>query len=245
MKKREKIQYTIFGMVLMLLLFGVIKPALAGLVPLRAKVITVYDGVDVYVNDELARIDDINGNTASAFVYEGRTYIPIASVAKAFDLPVQWDGANSNAYIGKHTSNTPAIMLGDMNYFTGNNFYKSTTMTDNLGKTRTNCIYRIPSSNTGSGSNINNTYKLNGQYTRIAGTLFQNYEYRSNSHIATLEIYGDDKLLYTAQMTGGIEPIDFSVDLTGVLELRVALFHDNFIYAPASSAAISECGLYT
>jgi len=83
-------------------------------------------------------------------------------------------------------------------------------------------------------------YRINGQYSKIAGTLFQLYDYRSFGETTKLEIYGDGKLLYQASMAGGIDPLDFSINLTGVLELKVINRGDRSYYA-----AISDCGLYT
>lgn len=84
-------------------------------------------------------------------------------------------------------------------------------MTDNLGQVHYESIY----------NDFSSMYLLNGQYTAISGTLFQNYECRSSSREASLKVYGDGELLYQAKMSGGVQPIDFSVDITGVLELEV------------------------
>lgn len=55
-------------------------------------------------------------------------------------------------------------------------------------------------------------------------------------------IYGDGELLYSAEMTGGVQPIDFYVDLTGVLELKIVFWN------PSSSRYVSgldDVGLWT
>ena len=57
-----------------------------------------------------------------------------------------------------------------------------------------------------------------------------------------MKIYGDGELLYTATVSGGVDPIDFHVDLTGVLELKLE-FSNNTYYT--LSAALGNCGLWT
>ena len=42
-----------------------------------------------------------------------------------------------------------------------------------------------------------------------------------------LKLYGDGKLLYSSPvMTSGVHPIDFEIDLAGVLELKIEITHD-------------------
>ena len=136
--------------------------------------------------------------------------------------------------MGKHDSSEPAVLLQDLDYFTGSDLKTETTMKDNLGNTQYNCFYV---------KSATNVYKLNGQYTKMSGTLFQLYDYRSkSSYESTVEIYGDGKLLYTATVSGGIEPIDFSVDLTGVLELTVKTGRST---QWGENSGGLHCGLYT
>ena len=56
-----------------------------------------------------------------------------------------------------------------------------------------------------------------------------------------LKIYGDGELLYSAKMSGGIRPVDFYVDLTGVLELKICY---NEWGGASVKAALGNCGLW-
>ncbi len=49
---------------------------------LQKRTITVYSGVDIYVDD--ARLDarDANGNPVEVFIYNGTTYLPCALLAR-------------------------------------------------------------------------------------------------------------------------------------------------------------------
>ena len=216
MKKMHKLRYFALGLVVALLISVMVNPALAALMSKNIKVST---GVNLYVDDNKFIPKDANGNPVEVFIYNGTTYLPARAISEMLGKPVQWEGATSSVYIGKHSSSTPAVLLQDMKpfYEAEYGFTPYTSVQDNLGNTRYNCLdiyFRI-----------NNTYKIDAQYKRIAGTFFLPDSRRNASVDSVLEIYGDERLLYTAKVTGGVEPIDFDVNLTGVLELRIRMNH--------------------
>lgn len=225
---KQRVQGIVIGMVIMSLIYAM--PVLAAFID---KYITVQTGVNIYVNDNLLKPTDANGNPVEPFIYEGTTYLPVRAIANAFDTDVKWEGKTGSVYVGKHKSDEPAVLLQDLDYFTGKDFKFKTSEKDNLGKNQTNVLY---------GYSIENVYKINGKYTSIAGTLFQFYESRSSSWPSNIKIYGDGKLLYEADMNKGIEPIDFNIDITGVLELKVDFYGGESAYG--CFAAISNFGLY-
>lgn len=200
---------------------------------LAGKMIEVFYGIDIYLDDVLLDTKDANGNPVEAFIYNGTTYLPVRAISEAVGKNVQWEGKTRSVYLGKHTGDAPAVWLKDMDYFVGTGgFHVQDTLKDNLGNHHTNVIY----------GNFKRTYVLNDQYSRITGSLFMDYEHRSYSTDGTLKIYGDEELLYEASVSKGIEPINFSVDLSGILQLRIEFDGSgtNFVYA-----ALGECGLWT
>ncbi len=90
---------------------------------------------------------------------------------------------------------------------------------DNNGKEYFNGVYRwIPNFDTG------NTYIecLVDDYSTFAGTIILNYEYRATPETARLLIYGDGEVIYASpEMTRGLDPVDFSVDIANISLLRV------------------------
>jgi len=186
-----------------------VTPSLAAL---AKKTIDVYTGVEVYVNDQKVDPRDANGNPVEVFVYNGTTYLPIRAIGNALGVPVQWDGKSNSAFVGSHSGETPAVWVKDMDYFVGEGFVIENRK-DNLGIQHGNAVFE----------GGENAYLINGQYSAISGTFFQLYEDRSRDYATTLEIYGDGELLYAAEMNTGIKPIDFYIDLTGVLELKIKL----------------------
>lgn len=215
------------GVLLAVLLTQIVLPAGAAL---AGKTIQVFTGVDIYVDDVKLEPKDANGNPVEVFVYNGTTYLPVRAVGEAVGKVIQWEGKTNSVYLGKHQGETPAVWLKDLDYFTGEPFYVWENEQDNVGGTYTYAF---------GGKDTTNVYLINGQYSKMTGTLFQAYEYRSYTRMdTTLSIYGDGELLFSGTVTGGVKPMDFSVDLTGVLELKVVWDGDN-------RARIGNCGLWT
>ena len=237
MKKQWKGFLT--GVFVSALVLSMVNPAMAAL---AGKTIEVYTGVNIYIDDVKLSPKDANGNPVEVFVYNGTTYLPVRAVGEAVGKTVQWEAKTSSVYLGKHTGNKPAVWLKDLDYFKGDNWstpenstWSDDSVKDNMGVVHENVI---------SGT-IDNTYKLNGQYSKITGTFFCNYRSRSYDSKFHLKIYGDGELLYSATVGGDIEPIDFSVDLRGVLELRIVLEDSWTAYGWYYQAAIADCGLWT
>ena len=190
--------------------------------------------MDLYIDDVKLNPTDANGNPVEPFVYNGTTYLPIRAVGQALGKTVQWDGSTNSAYLGKHTSEAPAVMLTDLDYFTeSGHWYTKTSVKDNLGNTHTNIMEADGSSE--------RVYRLNGQYSRMTGVFFQNYDARASGSSTELTIYGDGKMLFSGTMRGGIDPIPFDVSLSGVLELKIKMSGAYF----GTDGHIGECGLYT
>lgn len=234
MKRTQKARWFLSGILTAAIAANFLTPALAALVE---KTIQVYTGVNVYVDDVKLDPKDANGNPVDVFVYNGTTYLPVRAVGEAVGKTVQWEGTTNSVYLGKHTGEKPAVWLKDLDYFTGERWSNPSTMKDNLGNTHNNVI-------TGDQCNV---YKINGQYSKISGTLFFNYDARTYNAgtKSSLEIYGDGELLYSAEMSGSKEPIDFSVDLSGILELKIRFDCPWNSIAKYYTAAIADCGLWT
>lgn len=235
MKRRQKAAWFLSGLVASVLLSATFLPAMAAA---ATQTISVITGVNVYVDDKQIDAGDLNGNP-DAFIYNGTTYVAAAAVSKSLGQTVQWDGKTSSVYIGRHDGSEPAVWLADLDYFSGTkNLSFKTSERDNLGDTHYHCIT----------TNFDRFYKLNGNYSKLTGTLYQKYDYRSSQipKGSRLEIYGDGKLLYNYEFfetTAGFEPVNFSVDLTGVLELEV-LFEYGSTYG-LTLFSLGDCGLWT
>lgn len=238
MHRKQKLAYFLSGLLCAVVVVSLASPALAAL---AQKTVQVYTGVNIYVDDQKLDPRDANGNPVEVFIYNGTTYLPVRAVGDAVGKAVQWDGQTSSVYLGKHNSSKPAAWISSMDYFTAeyNSRFQSWEQTaDNLNQIHTHVV---------SGHDgCSRTYKLNGQYSAISGVFFQRYNERdwdNNGQTSTFRIYGDGELLYSAEMAAGRDPIDFNVDLTGVLELKLCFDADRA--AGSLCAAVGELGLWT
>ena len=82
----------------------------------------------------------------------------------------------------------------------------------------------------GTGSNSYNIYYLQGQYAKLEGKFVLNFSNRGNVAKPRAEIYGDGRLLYESpEITAGILPQEFSLDVSGVQVLRICIDGENYI----------------
>lgn len=211
MKKTRTVRTFLAGMLAALLVVAMIPSALAA----AGKTITVYPGISIYIDDQKLEPKDANGKPVEVFTYNGTTYLPVRAIAEALGKSVSWDGKTQSVYLGKHgtTQSTTWLPVGEYISMDGN-WYRTETKKDNLGNVHQNCLYM---SSRGGGKGI--SYALNGQYRRLTGTFFRDYNSRSNLSDRTLEIYGDGNLLWSCTLTGGDFPVEFDVNVTGVLAL--------------------------
>ncbi len=227
------------GLVTAALLGALVTPVLGAL---AGKTIQVYIGVDVYVDDVKVEPTDVNGNPVEVFVYNGTTYLPIRAIGKALGKPVQWEGKTNSAYVGKHRGEKPAVWVKDLDCFskngTGLRILESDS--DNLGVSYQDSMtlddyYMF-------GRSTTYTYVVNGQYSAVSGVFYHRKAFRNEARTSTLKIFGDSECIYSATVDNETKPIDFYVDTTGVLELKVTLSGDCIDYGVA---AIAEFGLWT
>ena len=234
MNKLQKLRYYLAGMLTLAMVLAVALPVGAALV---SKKIDVATGVTLYVNDVRLDPKDANGNPVETFVYNGTTYLPVRAIGQAFGQTVEWDAATQSVYLGKRAARTtPDVWLKDMDYFNEQRFNGATDFSasesgkDNLGDTHQNPVYGV----------FSRTYKLNGQYSSLAGVFYQRYERRSSTYTSTFKVYVDGKLVYENTMTAGKEPADFNINLTGALEVEIQFDgYSGYYYA-----ALGDCGFY-
>lgn len=238
MKKTHTIRAFLAGVLVTLFVVGIVPSTLAA----GGKNVEIFPGINIYIDDQKLNPTDANGNPVEAFIYNGSTYLPVRAISNALGIPIQWEGATTSVYVGKHSGDSPAAWLSQTDYFSGtSSVTTAATEKDNTGVTHAYCIT----------NDFERTYLLNGQYSRITGTMYQAYEYRSYNITAEgkgIYIYGDGNLLYSYSPdkgTEGMKPVNFSVDLTGVLELKVVFQARTRNGYGTPVLSLGEVGLWT
>lgn len=131
------------------------------------------------------------------------------------------------------------ITLDQLSMLTGDDWYIYDSVDDNLGNTHTHAL--------GSSFYDDETkvYKLGAMYTRIQGTLFIRSDTKNSAKWGTtFKISGDGKLLYSAELWDGDEPISFNVDISGVDKLEIYYYWGAAASYTSGFACIGECYLY-
>lgn len=169
---------------------------------LSAKVSIVYDDFKNYVFEEAAK------------AYKKYGYTEAINLLNEYYQYFLEDEEFLEEY-EYYQSYTPQH-IHDLEWFSGREVTVSSEK-DNLGNPHPFTIT----------SGIENTYHLNGEYTKLHGCLFATEESKYVTHMfkykhkAWIEIYGDDKLLYTGEIYLDEVPKDFDVDITGVNKLFI------------------------
>ncbi len=140
------------------------------------------------------------------------------------DSNVQEDNSaqEANSVQDNHASSTPVAYLSQLDYFNkSSTWFFDEISKDNLGNEHLHS-FRNPSNSSYGISNGSVTYKLNGEYSRLTGVYYQEYNARAyNGKPTIVVISGDGQELWRGSVTSGVEPIAFDIDITGVLELTL------------------------
>lgn len=87
------------GLALLAVLLLMTVPAPGVLADTQDVTIT-YSGVQVYIDGVLTSFTDEYGKPIEPFIYNGKVYLPLNSVADALGMSYAWDGSAMSAYMG-------------------------------------------------------------------------------------------------------------------------------------------------
>lgn len=213
---------------------------------LSKSVEVVYRDIKIYVDDKKINPSDTNGNIVEPFIYNGTTYLPVRAIGEAFGKPVEWEGTTSTIYVGTHSDEKPDLSITSTTpYFTSNtnasecDFIKfvPSRHKDNKGEMYDSALvasgrYSI----WGDSQRINRSYLLNAGYSKLSGKFGLTYNSRNiTTNNVSFIVRGDNKVLYTSDaITCGDLPIDFEIDVTGVIELNIMFVFSDSEDAPTT-----------
>ena len=157
--------------------------------------------------------------------------------------PSDESGSTSQNTRAAKAGSKPDTWLDDLDYFDESSYWETGGVTkDNAGYDHAHSINRtwdgFWSYTRENGYRI---YVLDGKYTRMTGSFYQEYDYRSSGGNTTLSMYNEEEeLLWQGTVARAIDPIPFDVDITGVIKLKIELSGSN-----ASYTALGEVGLWS
>ena len=180
-------------------------------------------GINVMLNGEMVQFD----YDSRPFVMDGRTFLPLRTLAELVGLPVDFDPATNTAIIGSATQ-TPAPSEVEVMLF--NQQHASVGNASGLrieGNALSNTIQLWGQHGDGASLPDNGwmtsnyiSYSLNGTATRFMATL--NPPGTRGRADVTYRVYGDGRLLFESYaMTANVLPVDVNIDVAGITTLRI------------------------
>lgn len=187
----------------------------------------------------------------NAIVYKGQMYAPVKFIAESSGKGFSYDSKNHTAWIGKKEG--AFKYLSDVNYarvnarneslidFNQNYQRNKITIADNTYQKGINFAYYPYDSNSKQPSI---EYNLNGNYKKLTAFVGVDDYTKNNVGSVTYRFIGDDNELLTVEdVRGGDNPKQVSVDVTGVLKLKIEVEFETNSYSDFF-AALAEPKLF-
>ena len=187
----------------------------------------LFYGVNIVVNGVPQNFPD----DMAPFITGGRTFLPVRGIADVFDVPTDWDGATRTVYIGTMPHGAPF-------WSTVPFFERSSTQIDvgtvyMLGQPYANAIRST--SGSGAVSGCWSHHNLNGQFSTITGMLGR--ADGSGTLSSTISFIGDGRELASFTVDGNSVPTEISIDVQGVLVLRIQIEQNTLGPSPRARIA--------
>jgi len=186
----------------------------------QSQLLEAFYGVNIVVNG-------IAWNPPSdmvPFISSGRTFLPVRGIAEILDVPVEWDGLTRTVYIGTAPHGSPfweTIPPYERSWSMGVGPVRM------LGNPYANAIRLDGGEQQPRPSGGWSSHNLNGQYNTITGTLgrIDGARYLGSSLLSTstISFIGDGRELASFLVDVDFVPKEISVDVRGVLVLRIEI----------------------
>ena len=215
---RKRLQGLAIGLLIGIIFTGSVVYAKTG----TNMIEVVYQNVKLYVDGVLVTPKDANGNIVEPFISNGTTYLPVRALSEALGKDVRWDGKTSSVIIG--------LRPGEVVYFDDvllpykieeNDGYFQAGVKTGKYVAMAGVKYYHGVSNVYNYTATTGYYNTNAQYSQLSGM----YGPRDGNTPKTqkIDIYGDGRIIKSFEFSNSDMPTDFSVDLSGVLQLKIVL----------------------
>ena len=124
---------------------------------------------------------------------------------------------------------TPFVYLTSLRAYNTSGEIKSVdyrSRTDIFGKMYNHYLGSNGLGNGSMSSKASKTYRIDGKYSQMTGTFFLPVD-RSDVSPHYVSILGDGVVLYQSYVRGGSNSLNFSINISGVLDLTVVMYGNN------------------
>ena len=184
-------------------------------------------GIKIYVDGNLKKPTDVNGNVVEPMIYDGTTYLPVRALTGMLtDKEVAWDQQSQTVYIGQRpdagVKSVPIDELEPYKTWEGKIYTGKDAQFTVLGETHT-AFNRITLDENGY-----HIYKLDSNYDSIHGKFIIPFDDLGSTREATLQFYnvdqyGEETLIKEYSAKAGDAAIDVDVNLQGCNFLKVKM----------------------
>ena len=227
-RNRERIKDMAIGALATVLTLGTILPSSAATMK---EIKVAMGGIKIYVDGNLKKPTDVNGNVVEPMIYDGTTYLPVRALTGMLtDKEVAWDQESQTVYIGQRPdAGVKSVPIDELKaYDTYNNSGVVYTGKDAqftvLGDTYFP-FNRIELVHWGQ-----QTYKLDSNYDSIHGKFIIPYDNVGSKAVSALRFYSEKTLIKEYYAQAGDSAIDVDINLQGCNSLKIVGIGDTLAF---------------
>lgn len=213
---KKTVKGFIIGMLTTIMLLTSVS-AFASSTSVTKKISVVFNNIKVAVDGKTIDFGkDSAGKKIEPFIYNGTTYLPIQSAAKALGEKVYWDGKKQTVYIGerpgevKYLTEVLGAYGGKAEEFKLNDTNKTLYLAGQSYKTG----YMIH-------ANGHKSFNFNSKYSSLTFD-FAVSQYVEQGANGYLEIYLDGELYKTIEVTSNSTPESITIPIKGVNQAQIS-----------------------
>ena len=226
-RNRERIKDMAIGALATVLTLGTILPSSAATMK---EIKVAMGGIKIYVDGNLKKPTDVNGNVVEPMIYDGTTYLPVRALTGMLtDKEVAWDQQSQTVYIGQRPDvGVKSVPIDELKAY---DTFSSSTSSSSLytGKDAQFTVLGDTYSPfnrmrlSGMGYRV---YKLDSNYDSIHGKFIIPFDNLGSTRESTLQFYnvdqyGEETLIKEYSAKAGDAAIDVDVNLQGCNFLKI------------------------
>ena len=192
-------------------------------------------GIKIYVDGNLKKPTDVNGNVVEPMIYDGTTYLPVRALTGMLtDKEVAWDQESQTVYIGQRPDvGVKSVPIDEVEMYQNNIAYNAVSGVY-TGKAAQFTVLGDTYSPFNRMSLMGSdyyVYKLDSNYDSIHGKFIIPFDRLGTYGESTLQFYnvdqyGEETLIKEYSAKAGDAAIDVDVNLQGCNFLKIRLGED-------------------